>query len=568
MIGFGNIVDEIKNRCNYKGLCPFHNEKTPSFVVSDTKQIFTCFGCGATGDVIAFIQKYDNLDFLEAVEKLAGEYGIEVKDKGLDGGRKRKILYEINREAAAFFYKNFTKEPNPGYEYMKKRGIGVATLRKFGVGYADESWDSLYKYLTGKGIDAETLIELGLISQSKDKYYDKFRNRVIFPIINTGGKVIGFGGRALGDEIPKYLNSPESQVFQKKNNLFGLNLTRQDINKENYGILVEGYMDVISLYQKGIRNVSASLGTALTENQAALLKRYTENIILAYDGDEAGKNATLRGLDIFHKGGCKPKVMEIPDNKDPDDYIKNYGKDAFLKLVHEAMPFADYKIHLLRQSVDMNTTEGSVTFLQEVAKILKELSPVEADVYIKKIAFESKISEGAIRLEIYGNTITENSHNSHLRRYGDNVTGLNKKKTGMASMLEKNLIKLMLLNSSFIPRIKPYSRVFTTATIYKIYELIQSMYQEGEEIDIKKLEDGLETDENKILQDIIDNIQVADKEEQVFKDCIARIEATELKRMEREIIKKLSVLNDEKDKDQIEELTLELMDLQKIKNRR
>lgn len=582
-----NIVDEIKSRCNivdvigrhvplkkagnnYKGVCPFHNEKTPSFVVSDTKQIFTCFGCGATGDAIGFIQRYHNLDFPEAIEKMAGEYGIEMDNKGFDKEGKRKILYEINREAAAFFYKNFTSNPNPAYEYMKKRGITDATLRKFGIGYADKSWDSLFNFFIEKGRDPESLIEVGLISQSKGKFYDKFRDRVIFPIINTRGKVIGFGGRALGEDNPKYLNSPESPVFQKKNNLFGLNLTRQDINKENCAILVEGYMDVISLYQNGVRNVTASLGTALTENQAAMLKRNTENVILSYDADEAGKNAALRGIEILHKAGCKPKVLQISDGKDPDDFIKKNGKEEFLKLVQKARPFADYKIYLLRQSVDMKTTEGSVTFLQEAAKILKEVSPVEADVYIKKIAQETKISEGAIRLEIYGNNNTENPDRTN--RQGDyrekGGSSITRRTRGTANMLERNLIKLMILKSSFIPRIKPYGRVFTSPAVYKIFELILSMYNEEEEIDIKKLEDNLEADENMVLQDIIENIQLADKEEQVFSDCIARIETVELARREKEIIKILSVLDDEGNKEKIEELTIELMELQKSKNKR
>ena len=297
---------------------------------------------------------------------------------------------------------------------MAKRGLDAATLRKFGIGYADAEWDSLYQYFLSKGIDQKTLLELGLISNSKDRYYDKYRNRVIFPIINTRGKVIGFGGRILDDGTPKYLNSPESSIFLKKNNLYGLNLTRQDINKENYVILVEGYMDVISLYQHGIRNVSASLGTALTENQAAMLKRYTDNVILSYDADAAGQAAALRGLDILHRSGCKVKVLHVTDGKDPDEFIKKNGKDAFLKLVHDAMSFADYKIHILKQRLDMNTTDGSVEFLQETAKILRELSPVEADIYIKKIARETKISEGAIRLEINGNNNSDHGRNSNV----------------------------------------------------------------------------------------------------------------------------------------------------------
>lgn len=582
-----NIVDEIKSRCNivdvigrhvllkktgsnYKGVCPFHNEKTPSFVVSDIKQIFTCFGCGATGDVIEFVQRYNNLDFIGALEKLCSEYDIEMTHSSYQTEQDRTALYDINREAAAFFYRAFFNKPNPGYDYMKKRGLDPETLRKFGIGYADEEWDSLYRYFVKKGTDLQILLKLGLISHSKGKYYDRFRNRIIFPIINTRRKVIGFGGRTIGVEEPKYLNSPESAIFQKKNNLYGLNLTRQDINKEKYVVLVEGYMDVISLYQNGIRNVSASLGTALTENQAAMIKRYSDNVILAYDADEAGQAAALRGLDILHKAGCKVKVVHISDGKDPDDFIKKKGKEEFLKLVNNAMSFADYKIYILKQRLDLNTTEGRVEFLQETAKVLSELSPVEADIYIKKIARETNISEGAIRLEINVNNNSENTKKYKKVSIGD--TGKESKletDSGFVTILEKNLIKLMLLKSSYVNRIKPYEWVFQNPSAFKIYDVIKSVYKSDEEIDVKKVEDSLEADDNKLLQDIMENIHLADKEEQVFQDCINSIKEAVLAKREQEIIQLISILDDENDRDKIDALTIELMNLQKgrIKDR-
>lgn len=580
-----NIVEEIKSRCNivdvigrhvplkktgsnFKGVCPFHNEKTPSFVVSDTKQIFTCFGCGATGDVFEFVQKYHNLDFHGAIEKLAGEYGIEIKNTNFQGEREKTAFYEINREAASFFYKAFTQTPNPGFEYMKKRGLDVVTLRKFGVGYADGEWDSLYQHFMKMGTDPQILLELGLISQSNGKYFDKFRDRVMFPIINTRGKVIGFGGRILGDGAPKYLNSSESSVFLKKNNLYGLNLTRQDINKENYVILVEGYMDVISLYQSGIRNVSASLGTALTENQATMLKRYTDNVILSYDADAAGQAAATRGLDILHRSGCRVKVLHVADGKDPDEFVKKHGKDEFLKLVQNSMSFADYKIHLLKQRLDLETTEGSVDFLQETAKVLRELSPVEADIYIKKIAKETKISEGAIRLEMNGAS-GENARNSNAlpSRENDRSHSSEGKPAGTGTVLEKYLIKLMLMKSSYVVKIKPYEWVFRSPSAFKIYELILSVYKDDEEIDMKKVEDSLEEGDELLLQDIVENIQLADKEEQVFQDCVLRIEKAGQAKREQEIIQIISILDDEKDRDKIEALTIEMMELQKAKNK-
>lgn len=581
-MGFNeSIVDEIKSRCNivdvvgrhvvlkktgnnHKGLCPFHNEKTPSFVVSEDKQIFTCFGCGATGDVIEFTRRYNNLDFHEAIERLASEYGVELTNSSFATEGKKAILYEINRDAAVYFYRSFTQSANPGYEYMKKRGLEPQTLRKFGIGYADSSWNGLYDYFMSKGTDAERLLSLGLISNSKGKNYDKFRDRVIFPIINTRGKVIGFGGRAIGDGTPKYLNSPESTVFLKKNNLYGLNLTRQDINREDLAILVEGYMDAVSLYQHGVRNVAASLGTALTENQAAMLKRYTRNIVLAYDSDEAGQAASLRGMDILHAAGCSVRVLTLSEGKDPDEFIKKNGKDRFLELVKQAMPFADYKIHLLNKKYDLKTTEGSLGYLKATAKILRTLGPIEADIYIKKIAGQAKISEGAIRQEVNGEGpgATDRSvANFRAKKQSDHNN-----QDDMQIRIQHNLIKLMLVKSAYVPKIRPYGNVFQDSTLYRIFEIILSLYQEDAEIDVKKIADSIDEQEIKILNHILEHVQLADRDNQVFEDCIVQIRKMATHKREDEIIQLLSILNDESNGDNILALTKELMELQQVKS--
>lgn len=577
-MGTVNTVDEIKSRCNivdvigqvvplkragsnFKGKCPFHNEKTPSFVVSETKQIFTCFGCGATGDVIAFVEKYYQLDFMQAVEKLANEYGIEM-DRSFRKDQHKDEAYNINREAAKFFFKAFRENANPGYTYMINRGIDHETLNKFGIGYADDKWDSLYKHLTDMGFKTESLLELGLISESRGKYYDKFRNRVMFPIINTSGKVIGFGGRIIGDGNPKYLNSQESSVFLKKNNLYGLNITRQEISKENQAILVEGYMDVISLYQSGIRNVSASLGTALTENQAKLLKRYTHNIVLSYDADQAGINAALRGLDILHKENCKVKVLHVTDGKDPDEFVKKNGRLAFKKLIDDALPFADYKLSILRKNIDISTTEGRVDFLKKAAEVLIQLSPVEADIYIKKLAQETKISEGAIRLEM-------NVNNSEIK-YPERrqIKASDEEKTNDITMLEKNIIKLILHSSKYYGEFVRYSKdVFRSESGYKIFSGIGSIYTDGEAVDIRRLADQMEPEENRILKDILKNVQIIN-ESTLFKDCIETIETKRLSNKEKELIMRLSMADEEENNDSINELTKELMQIQKLlKNR-
>jgi len=573
-----NTVDEIKSRCNivdvigqvvplkkmganHKGVCPFHNEKTPSFVVSEAKQIFTCFGCGATGDAIEFVEKYYNLEFKDAIEKLAVEYGIEMHHV-FQGDAKRDELYEINRDAATFFYKAFIKGGNPGFEYMKTRGIDLSTLKKFGVGYADGEWDSLYKHFMEKGTNVKLLLELGLVSETKGKYFDKYRNRVMFPIINTRGKIIGFGGRAIGDGAPKYLNSPESRVFMKKNNLYGINLTRQEIDKEGYAILVEGYMDVISLYESGVRNVCASLGTALTESQAKLIKRYTANVVLSYDADEAGQAAALRGMDILYKENCKVRVLQVKDAKDPDEYIKKKGKEAFYKLVKEALPFMDYKLLLLRNKYDINTTEGSIDLLKQASRILKELTPIEAEAYIKKLAKDTRISESAIRFEVNGPGGTEPTK----RHVPERNHEIGEKDSFPIDMLEKNIIKILLMKSTYMEQVKQIPNPFISESGRKIFDMIRSITVTGEEIDVTKLEDSLEDKERQILVDIIENIHLAGKEEIIFNDCRKSIENREVVKKERELIFRLSMADEEENLEKIKEITQELMELQKLKN--
>lgn len=570
-----SLIDEIKSGCNivdvvgghvalrktgsnHKGLCPFHNEKTPSFVVSEDKQIFTCFGCGATGDVIEFTQRYHNLDFQGAIEKLAKDYGIEIKDRFYGRESQKEADYELNREAATFFFRNFFREKNPAIDYMQKRGLERETLRKFGLGYSQDQWQSLYNHLKSKGYTEDKMMDLGLISKSGDRYFDRFRNRVMFPIMNTRGKVIGFGGRALGDDIPKYLNSKESSIFLKKNNLFGLYLTRQDINKEGYAILVEGYMDVLSLYQQGVRNVSASLGTALTDNQAKMLKRYTNKVLIAYDSDEAGKAAALRATDVLYKAGCKVKVLEMPLGQDPDDYIRENGKAEFIKLVRSALPFVDYKLKVLKEKIDTDTTEGSVSFLKEAAGVLRQLKPIEAEAYIKKIAADYGISQGALKIEVFGSGYRESQRPEIKKETGK--VDLNR---GQCSMLEQNLIGLMVFKKSYIREIVPYESSFETPVCHRIFEIIKSMDKGDEEIDLQKLKDSLDEDALKVLEQILETVHIGHRDQEIFDQCVAHIDENLLTKREEELIKLLSILDDEEDGQQLAALSRELLEIQR-----
>lgn len=559
-----NIVDVVgrtvplkRAGSNHKGVCPFHNEKTPSFVVSEQKQIFTCFGCGATGDVIEYVKRYYNLDFAEAVEKLAGEYGIPMEKKGYD--ENRSIYYQTNKLAAGFFYRSFTERANKGYAYMKRRGITPAVLKKFGIGYADEQWDSLYRYLLSQGIDKKIMVELGLVSEGRNgKCYDKFRNRVIFPIINTGGKVIGFGGRAIDpDDNPKYLNSPESKVFQKKNNLYGLNLSRQSVGKENYIILVEGYMDVIGLYQSGIENVAASLGTALTENQARLIKRYTRDVILSYDADSAGRAAALRGLEILKKEDCKVKVLHVTDGKDPDEYIKKNGKSAFLKLIDGALPYGDYRLESLKAGFDLDRDEDKIDYIRKATReVLSQLSPVEQDIYTKKLAKELKIAESAIKMELLGNDSTEKTHFVQRKEETEELAP-------DISPVEKTLLRVMLTEESYIERLQQFPEILESDFSRKMYQLLLEEYRQFHRVDINKLLDGLPRADGDRLSEIMDHVIVGGNEEKVFDDCVRTWKQNRLAKEEQRLITLLSMADEEDNQERIRQLTEELMKIQR-----
>ncbi|MBR3786255.1 MAG: DNA primase [Firmicutes bacterium] len=557
-----NIVDVV-GRCvplkragsNYKGVCPFHNEKTPSFVVSETKQIFTCFGCGATGDVIEFVKRFYNLEFSEAVEKLTGEYGITLEKKASNDNRD--VYYQVNRMAANFFYKAFTETANKGYPYMKRRGISPAILKKFGIGYADEKWDSLYQYLLSQGVDPKIMLELGLVSESKGKYYDKFRNRVIFPIINTSGKVIGFGGRAIDpDDNPKYLNSAESRIFQKKNNLYGLNISRQSVGKDGYIILVEGYMDTIALYQAGVTNVAASLGTALTENQARLIKRYTKNVVLSYDADGAGRAAALRGLDILKAEDCKVRVLHVTDGKDPDEYIKKNGRDAFLKLIDGALPYGDYKLEAAKIGFDLSKDEDRIDYIKAATEIIRSLSPVEQEIYIEKTAKSLKISESAIRMELMGQTPQELPKFRHAKEEDEDFSV-------EIQPLEKTLLKVLFTNESFIPKVKSWDSVFQSDFAARIYEILEREYGENDSVDIKKIMDMLPTEGSKKVSEILDQIVLGGNEEQVFEECRQTWQDHQLEEEEKRLITLLSMADEEDNLEKIRELTDQLMKVQK-----
>jgi len=434
----------------YFGLCPFHAEKTPSFTVTPSMQIFNCFGCNKGGNVIHFIMNIENLDFVEAVKYLADRAGISIPDRMGENDEKaarlRQEVMEIHKVAARYFYNNLNSPSGmKAREYLKNRGILDETIRRFGLGYSLPGYDNLYKYLLDKGYDKKDILESGLVIKTeRQTYIDRFRDRVMFPILDLRGNVVGFGGRVMGSSLPKYMNSPETVIYSKGKSLYALNFAR-DANQGSL-IVVEGYMDVISLHQNGIINSVASLGTALTENQARLMRKYAEEIIIAYDADTAGQAATLRSLDLLRKIGCTVKILEIPDGKDPDEFIRNNGADAFRELISNSMTFVEYKINLLKKEVDTENTEGKIKFINKAAKILSEIdSRIEMEVYADKIAREYNISRDSLYAEILKQIdLKRNAVKLKTGNPKTNISGNNTKNIKTTKKSDNNYIELLL----------------------------------------------------------------------------------------------------------------------------
>lgn len=397
----GDYVELKRAGSNYVGLCPFHNEKTPSFSVSPSKGIFHCFGCGVGGDVISFIMQKEGMSYPEAIKFLADKLGIlvETNEVNKEKYEHRKKLFEINNEAKLFYYKNLLINDIPK-DYIKKRNLNNNLINKFIIGYADGK-NSLYRHLLQKGYQKDDIIEVGLINQDeKGNVYDKFRNRLMFPIIDIRGNVIGFGGRALADSRAKYMNSPQSLAYDKSKNVYGVSNLKNS-TKVGKIILVEGYMDVISLTNYGFDYAIASLGTSLTHDQAKLIKRYCKNIYICYDGDSAGQNATSRAIEIFKEQDISPNIIVIPDNMDPDDYIKQYGNESFNRLIDNAMDSVIYEYKKILQKYDINDVKEKIQLIDDLTTLLSKLDrEVIRDEYIKRFSDDLNIEYLSLKKDV------------------------------------------------------------------------------------------------------------------------------------------------------------------------
>lgn len=566
---------------NYLGLCPFHNEKTPSFSVSEPKQFFKCFGCGEGGDVISFIMKMENLSFVESVKFLANKYGIPLDenknvDKKLESQKDK--IYKINKETARFYYKNLVEAEKP-LKYLKDRKISRQVLNQFGLGYSIDSWNNVYGYLKNKGYKEEDIEKAGIIGRRKDNkgYYDKFRNRIMFPIIDTRGRIIGFGGRVLDDSMPKYLNSQDTPVFAKGNNLYGLNLVKQHSNRERI-ILVEGYMDVIALSNHGINYSVASLGTAFTQNQAKLLKRYGKQIYICYDSDKAGLNATIKALNILKKEGAKPKVIVLPSGQDPDDFINENCLEEFEKLIDEALNYVEYNIFINKKKYDLSNPEDNIGFTKEIAKILKGLkSPIEKDVYIDQVSKETGISKEAIKREILGTNYNRNPGSSKDKYINSRYRNNNKNKIMPVKNIlepahlttEKTLIKLMMEDKAYFNLIMKdldvedflnYECNILANVIFKQYAEDSEEIKLDSEIILKQLENRHNINIDMINEIINKDINyLPENKTELIDDLLNTIRRSKLKIKRKEIGKMIKEIESKENKDKADEDEINLL---------
>ena len=516
---------------NYIGLCPFHNDKSPSLSVSPDKQIYKCFSCGEAGNVITFVMKQKNYNFIEAIKSLAERANIVLQienSKQSAVSQKKDILYKINVEAARYYFKNLTVN-NVAKEYFSNRGIKNSTIRKFGLGYAKEGWTNIIYYLKRQGYNDNQLIDAGLVIKNENKgtIYDRFRNRVMFPVFDIRGKVIGFGGRVFDDSKPKYLNSPETLVFHKGVNLYGLNFAVKDGINDRTLIIVEGYMDCISLHQYGITNAIASLGTALTVNQARLIKRHADKVVISYDADIAGQKATLRGLDILKGAGLDVRVLLIPQGKDPDEFVRLNGKEAFLKLVYSAISLIEYRLKRAAEGIDFNNNEMVIKYVKRTAEIFANVDSVEKDIYIKKIAEDTGLREQSIYDLI--NKVNISKENQNVNKKEENRTELYLEPA--FSKAEKAILKLMLNDEYYNLIIKNITEEDFFSKAHKdIFKYIIDaknrkksnvpMYVESLCDDVETSKEFVKVKETQLLD--------TDDEEKLINDCINKIKKYKL----------------------------------------
>ena len=505
-----DIVDVIsgyvrlqKKGSSYFGLCPFHNEKSPSFSVSPGKQMYYCFGCGAGGNVFTFIMEYENFTFIEAVKYLAERAGVKLPEGEYSKEQRaaadlKTVLLEVNKKAASYYYYQLKQESGrQAYEYLKNRELSDETIKSFGLGYSSKYSDSLYRYLKGKGYSDAILKESGLFS-ADERYgmHDKFWNRVMFPIMDVNNRVIGFGGRVMGDAKPKYLNSPETKIFDKSRNLYGLNIARK--SRKNYLIVCEGYMDVISMHQAGFTNAVASLGTALTSGHASLMSRYTKEVLLTYDSDEAGQKAALRGIPILREAGIKPRVVNLAPYKDPDEFIKAEGQEAFEKRLSEAMNYFLFEVQVMERQYNLADPEDKTEFYRAIAKKLLEFpEELERNNYMESISRKYQIRYEDLRRMV--NNLALSGTGISAKPKAPAKERKREKKEDGRDASQKLMLTWLTSYPKMFDTIEGYIGPddFTTPLFHQVAELLFEQHEQGEVNPAKLLNRFTDSEEQK-----------------------------------------------------------------------
>ena len=545
-----DIVDVIsgyvtlkKKGSNYWGCCPFHNEKTPSFSVSSNKQMYYCFGCHASGNVYTFLMKYENDTFPEAVKILADRAGVklpeveETPEQKKKAGKRMRLL-EVNKEAARYFY-YMLRDPRGevGMRYLTGRKLTDETMHHFGLGYAGKNGEQVVQYLRKKGFTDEEIKDSGLAMFSEQRgLRSQFWNRVMFPIQDINHRVIGFGGRVMGDGEPKYLNSPETMIFDKRRNLYGLNFARTA--RTGNIILCEGYMDVISVYQAGIKNIVATLGTAITENQAKLMLRYGSEILICYDSDEAGTKAALRAIDIINNVGGRARVIRLKNAKDPDEYINKNGVEKFKEAVKNAMPATEFKISLIKKQYDVTSTDGKILFIDEVVNIFTKLKDaVEVDAYITKVAEDTGISREAIASK-YREKISKGSYkriptkNEYQKKVEQRKRETTKNQMVTSSLLEaeKRLLGLISQSKKLYKMSSAQIKAdeFATDVYRRLAKSMYDSYENGMSPDPAMMLNDFSNDDLSEASEVFYNLEVYSGDEETVKELLYTIKLEKL----------------------------------------
>lgn len=524
------------------GLCPFHNEKTPSFTVYPATQSFYCFGCGAGGDAITFLKKIENLDYLDAVKTLAQRAGLQMPQEGFDDSlskRRRRIL-EMNREAARFYHSVLlSPEGKVGYDYYIGRALSAATINHFGLGFAPNQWDALLKYMRAKGYQPAELVDAGLARKGQKGYYDNFRNRVMTPIIDVRGNVIAFGGRVLDDSKPKYINTGDTLVYKKTNELFALNFAKD--SKEDALILCEGYMDVIAMHQAGFTNAVAGCGTALTTEQVRLISRYAKEVILTYDADEAGQKALQKAMTLFDQTDVKVRIPALVGGKDPDEIIRTYGRDKFKGMLEGASNETEFRLLALRRQYNLATTQGKIDFIGGALQILATLPPVEQDLYVSRLSEELGVERQNMKVQLQD--LVARQGNRREKREFNRIVQENMRKTARETMAtdaslrklraEDRLISLLLRYPDCSRLCKDFDpQWLTPGFAQRVFTLILQRLENGDGTELMDLRDRLTDDEMGRLSGIIARGGESADAKQEFSDCLQTIRAEQQKKQE------------------------------------